>query len=157
MFDLIADDLGQPELADQEENRDDGEAEREFVGNHLGRGTNAAQEWIFGIGRPAGDDDPVNAQRRDREDKQHPDVDIGDDHRHAEKRAAERDDGERGDRGNHGKAGREPVVEFVYVPRREIFFQEKFRGVGDRLKKPAGPTRFGPSRSWIKALIRRSA
>ena len=39
----------------------------------------------------------------------------------------------------------------------EVFFQKKFHGVGDRLKQAAGPTRFGPSRSWIKAMIRRSA
>ena len=37
--------------------------------------------------------------------------------------------------GHHRETGREPVIEFVYVRRREIFLQQKFHGVGDRLEQ----------------------
>ena len=66
----------------------------------------------------------------------------------------------------------DPVVELVDVGRSEILFEQELHGVGDGLAETAEegreillrteegdgkPTRFGPSRSWISALTRRSA
>ena len=61
VFDLISNHTRQAKISDEQENRNDREPEREFVGNHLRTRAHAAEKRVFGIGRPTAQDDPVNA------------------------------------------------------------------------------------------------
>ena len=62
-----------------EQHRDQHEADRNFVGHHLRRRAQHAQEGIFRVRRPAGDDDAVNAERGNGEEVEDADIDVGDD------------------------------------------------------------------------------
>ncbi len=64
--------------ADAEQNRDEHEADRNFVGHHLRRGTQRREKRIFRIRRPAAHDDAIDGERRDRENIENADVDVGD-------------------------------------------------------------------------------
>ena len=55
---LRLDDPGEVERARPEHHRDQHEADRDFVRDHLSRGAQRAVKRIFRVGRPAGDDDP---------------------------------------------------------------------------------------------------
>ena len=118
---LVVDDLDQVQLADDQEERDDRKAEGEFVGDQLRGGADRAQKRVFGVGRPTREDDAVDAQRRDGEDKERADVDVGNDHRNARDAASERDHGQRDDGGGDAEAGGDPVVKFLHVGRGEVF------------------------------------
>src|SRR5206468_3308441 len=69
------------------------------------------------------------------EDIEDPDVDVGNHHWDAEQRAAEWNDRDCQDRRDHRQTWRQPVVKSVHGRGREIFFQQKLRSIGDRLKK----------------------
>src|SRR5262249_8965570 len=47
VVDLVLNNLGEVEAADDEKDGDDGEAHGDFVGDHLGAGADAAEEGIF--------------------------------------------------------------------------------------------------------------
>ena len=68
----------QIQRARAQQHGDDDEADRDFVTHHLRRRAQRRQERIFRVRRPAGHDDAVDRQRRDREDVEHADIDVGD-------------------------------------------------------------------------------
>ena len=77
--------------------RDHDEAHRDFVAHHLRRAAHRAEEGVFRIRRPAGDDDAIDAERADREQIENADIDVGDrpavvhrDHRPGDHRQGER-------------------------------------------------------------------
>jgi hypothetical protein len=76
---LVLDDLAEVEFAEIEQHRNDREAERDFVGNHLRGGAHAADERVFRVGRPAGQGDAINGERGDGENEQRADIEIRDD------------------------------------------------------------------------------
>jgi hypothetical protein len=75
---LRADDLGQVQRAHAEQHGDDHEAHRDFVGDHLRRRAQRAEEGVFRVRRPARDDDAIDAERADREQVEDADIDVGD-------------------------------------------------------------------------------
>ena len=125
------------EVAKNHEDGDDGEAEADLVGDHLGAGADAAEEGVFGVGGPAGDGDAVNGEGGDGEDEEGADVEVGDgegdgtaiDHH----RAAEGDDGHGDEGGDHGHAGGEPEENFADVGGDEVFLEDEFESVGEGL------------------------
>ncbi len=75
---LRVDDGRQVERTDQQQHGDDHEADGDFVGDHLRRRAQRAEERILRVRRPAAHDDAVDAERRDREDVEDADVEVGD-------------------------------------------------------------------------------
>src|SRR3954453_622198 len=65
---LKYDDLRQVEGACVKDERDEDEANRDFVAPHLRCRAQSREEWVFRVRRPAGDDHPVNPKRARRED-----------------------------------------------------------------------------------------
>ena len=126
---LPENDIGQVERAAKKENRDDGQPEGEFVGDHLRAGANASQERILRIGCPAGKDDSVNPQRGDGKDVENANIDIGDDHRDSEERGSKRQHREHEDRRDHRELWCDVIVELVDAVRDEIFLKQKLNGV----------------------------
>ena len=55
-----------------------GQAQRDFVADHVGGGAEAAEERVLVVARPAADDHAVHRQRQHGEDEQHADVEVGD-------------------------------------------------------------------------------
>jgi hypothetical protein len=105
-------------------------AHRDFVGNHLRRGAHGAEERILRVRGPAGDDDAVDADRTDRQQIEHPGIDVG---QHPARRE-----------GNHGPGGqcrcdghhRAEDKELLVGGRREQDFLEKqLEAVGNRLQE----------------------
>ncbi len=75
---LRQDDVGQVQRADAEQHGDDDEADRDFVGHHLRRRAQRAEERVFRVRRPAAHDDAVDVERGDGEDVEDADIDVGD-------------------------------------------------------------------------------
>src|SRR6185503_297649 len=94
---------------------------------------------VLRIRGPTGENDSVNTERGDGKDVKNSNVDIRDDHGHAEQRAAEWNDRDGDDGGHQGKTRRKPVIKSVYVARSEIFLEEKFGNVRDGLKQTGRP------------------
>ena len=93
----LFDDVGQVHRTDQQQHGDDDEADRDFVAHHLRRRAQAAEERILRVRRPAAHDDAVDAERGDREQVEHADIEVGDhparrdrDHRPADEGQRER-------------------------------------------------------------------
>ena len=63
----MRDDLAEVQIADDHKNRNDRHTHRNFVGNHLRAGSNAAEKRKFGIRRVTGEHDSINAERHDTE------------------------------------------------------------------------------------------
>ena len=63
----------------QQQHGDDDEADGDFVGDHLGRRPERPHERILRVRGPATHDDAVDAERRDREQVEHADVEVRDD------------------------------------------------------------------------------
>src|SRR6266851_2353244 len=88
------DDLAQILRARTQHHADEDKAGRDFVGYHLRRRTQRAEKGVTGIGRPAGENDPIDAERADREEIEDPDIDIGDYHSSTERDDRPGDEGE---------------------------------------------------------------
>ncbi len=134
---LVLDDFAKIQVTEIHQNRYDRKAERDFVGNHLSRRTNAADEREFRIRRPTGNRDAVNAERSNRENKQWTDIKVRDDQffrvTKNRDRRPERYDTHRNKSRNHCQRRSQPVEGLANVVRREVFLEEKFQTVGDRL------------------------
>ena len=74
---LRLDDLADVEAARGHQHAHHGEAHGDFVGDDLRRRAHRAQECVFGVGRPAGQDDAVHAHRGERQDVQQTRIDVG--------------------------------------------------------------------------------
>ena len=57
-----------------EEDRQHGQAHREFIRDELGRTADSAEEGVLRVGGPPGERDAVDAERADREHEEHTDV-----------------------------------------------------------------------------------
>ena len=80
---LVVDDAFEVERAGDEEDAEDGDAQRDFVADELGAGAEGAEEAVLVVGRPAAEDDGVDRQAADGEDVDDADVDVrGDDELH---------------------------------------------------------------------------
>ena len=131
---LLVDQFAEVERAAKEEDRDDAHAHRDFVGDQLGAGADAADEWILGIGRVTGEHDPVNRERHDAKGVEHADVQVGDDHLLLAQGRAEGNDRDRQERRDHRHRRREPEVDLADMRRREVLLEERLKAIGDRLE-----------------------
>ena len=77
------DDRRQVEAARPQHDRDQDEADRDLVADHLRRRADRREERVFRVRRPARQDDAVDAERRRREDVEQPDIDVGEPPRRA--------------------------------------------------------------------------
>ena len=132
-------DLDHRERPRHQEHGDQGEPHRDLVRDELRGRAQASEQRVLVVRSPAPQDDPVDADRRDREEKQEPDVDVrrdperGPDSPHAYRRP-EGDDGEGRERRNHGEDRREEVHRLFRLRRRDVFLRHEFHEVGDALK-----------------------
>ena len=62
---LVLDDVAEVEVAVKHQDRDNREAERDFVGNHLCRGTHSTNEGELRVRGPSGECDSINGKRGD--------------------------------------------------------------------------------------------
>ena len=74
---LGGDDRRGGQRARVEEHRDERQAHRDLIADHLGRRAKRAEQRVGRPGRPAGQHDPVHAHRAHREDEQHRDWKVG--------------------------------------------------------------------------------
>ena len=74
---LLSHDLAQRQRTGQHDDRRERQAVRQLVADHLRRRAQAAEQRVLAVRAPAGEHDAVDAHRRDREDHEQPDVDVG--------------------------------------------------------------------------------
>ena len=65
---LALDDGVKVERAVHQDDAEDGQAEGDFIGDHVGGGAQAAEEGIFVVTGPAADDDAIDGQGEDSQD-----------------------------------------------------------------------------------------
>ena len=130
---LVLDDFAEVQVADDEEHRDDAHAHRDFVGNHLRAGTDAAEEGELRIRRVASQHDAIHAERHDAEGVEDADVQVRDDHLLRAERGAERNHRHDEER-RHERDGRcEPEVNLPHMRRGEVFLDEALHAVHQRM------------------------
>ena len=137
---LRDDDVAQIEGAGVEHDADQDEADRHFVAHHLRGRPERREERIFGVGRPAGDDHAVNAERACREDVEQPDIDVGEHHARLERdhRPDDQRDGEGDDRRDQEQA-------LVRAGRDDRFLEEDLQPVGEALQQAPRADHVGPA------------
>ena len=117
------------------------QADVQFIADHLRGGTQASQQGIFAVGGPASQNNSVCADRGKGQNVQDPDIDVADDERldrhpknvqgHV---GTERDD-RKSDHGHeHRQHRRQGEQGLVGSGRDDVFFEEQFQSVGDRLE-----------------------
>jgi len=124
-----------------EKNRENGEPERQLVGNHLGRAADSPKEGIFTVRAPPCEHDPVHREGTDREDEDHPEIHRGQHQRNhlSGQRAGvlterdHRDDREGRDEGDEG--GR-PEEGAIHIGRGEVLLEEELEPVRRELDDP---------------------
>ena len=127
------DDARQVQRAGAHEHRDDDEADRDLVGDHLGRRAQRAEERVFRVRRPAAHDDAVDAERRDREDVEDAHIDVGDG-----PSGIERDDRPCGKR-QHAEQQRGQQEHALVGRRRDHrLLQDELQEVREGLQQPPG-------------------
>ena len=120
----------QVERADAQQHGDDDEADGDLVGDHLRRRAQRAEEGVFRVGRPARHDDAVDAERRDREQIEDADIDVGEHHAGVER--DHRPGDQRQDEGDHR---RQDEHDPVGAGRDDGFLEQQLEAVGDRLQQ----------------------
>ena len=75
---LRRDDLRERERPGHDHDPEHGERERDLVRHELRARPHRAEQCVLRVRRPAADDEPVHAERADREDEDERDVDVGD-------------------------------------------------------------------------------
>src|SRR5271170_498643 len=75
---LRKNDFGEVQRAGAQQYRNNDEADRDLVGDHLRRRAERRQKGIFRIRRPAGHDNPINPERGDGEEIEYADIDVAD-------------------------------------------------------------------------------
>ena len=136
---LVGDDVGEIEFPEDHEDRDDGEAEGDLVGDHLGAGANSAEEGIFRVGRPPREGDAVDAEGGNCEDEEGARSDVCDDQFYVVSEevhvAAEGDDADRDEGGNGREGGCHPIERFTDMPRGQVLLEKALESVGERLQE----------------------
>ncbi len=123
---------------------------RDLVGDHLGGAAKPAEQGVGRAGRPASEHDPVDADRRDRQDEEHGDRKVGQLQRRLDACPRDPDDGAQGDhrerderRGARDHRGEEED-ELVRVDRCEVLLEHQLHAVGQALQQPEGTVHVGP-------------
>ncbi len=124
----------------RDDDPDDDQAQRHLIGNHLRRRPQRPQERVFGVARPAPHDDPVNLQRRNREDEQDRHVDV-----RQHQIVAERDHRPGQHRQHEGQHRGQEEHELVRARRHDDFLDDVFQRIRDGLEKPPGPDDVRPA------------
>src|SRR5262249_52233617 len=129
---------------------EDRHAERDFVADDLGAGPERAKEAVLVVRRVAAQDDAVDGEAAYGEDEENADVHAwGDDElvftRTARREAgwSKRHDGKGQRRGADGDSGGEQEQELVNVAGDDLFLEEEFQAVGDRLEQAKGADAVG--------------
>ncbi len=139
---LLLDDDAQIERAGAENDADEREAERQFVADELRRGAERAEQGVFVVRRPAGEGDAVDAHGSDAENDEQADVDVGDLEEIEAVRAhagrAEGNDGDGDERAAEREDGREQIERAIDGSGNQIFFEERFCAVDERLQQAEG-------------------
>ena len=131
---LRAHDVGEVERPGAHQDGDDDEADRDLVGHHLGGRAQRREEGVFRVRGPAADDDAVHAERRDREDVEHADIDVGDD-----PALGERDHGPGGEGKRRGDERREQEQPLVRARRDHRLLEHELEKIGEGLQQPPRP------------------
>ena len=133
-----------------EEDRGEGGAHRDLVGDHLRAGAQAAEQRVRRAGGPAGQHDAVDADRGHREDVEHRDRQVGQLHRGAvaEDRdlVAGRAEGDHRDRheGRDRRDDRRQDVDDLVGPLDDdVFLEHQLDAVGERLEHAPGAVPVG--------------
>ena len=126
-------DVGEVQRADAEQHGDDDEADRDFVGHHLRRRAQRAEERVFRVRRPAAHDDAVDAERRDREDVEDADIDVGDDPAGVERHHRP---GRQRQRRGHQRRQQEDAL--VGARRDDRLLEDELQQVGEALQQAEG-------------------
>ena len=135
-------DLVQIQAAGGHQHAHQSEAHGDFVGDDLRRRPHRAEEGILGVGRPAGDDHAVDAQRGQRQQVQQPGIQIGNHHA-----VAEGHDCPGRDRRSKGQHRRQQEQKAIRPARNDDFLEHQLHGVGDGLQPALGtdPVRTQPN------------
>ena len=133
-------DAAEIERARPQHDRDQDEPDRDFVTDHLRRRAQRRVEGVFRIRCPAGQDDPVDAERRGREDVQQPDIDVGQHHARLERHHRPDDQRDR-----EGDDRRDQEQRAIGRGGDDRFLQEHLQPVGEALHQPERPDDVGPA------------
>ena len=135
-------DVDERERARHQDHAEHAERERDLVGDELRAGAHRAEERELGVGRPAAEDEAVDAERADREDQEQRDREVG--HVAVDLVAADlparppRDHRERAERRERGQERREDVEHVDRGGGEEALLADQLDEVGDRLQEPVG-------------------
>ena len=112
----------------------------DLVADHLRGRAKRRIEGIFGVGRPAGDDHAVDAQRGDGEQVEQADIDVGEHHSRPERNHRPADQGHREgeDRGDDEQAA-------IGARRDDRLLEEDLEAVGEALQQAERPDHVGPA------------
>src|SRR5579872_3574045 len=131
---LRSDNVGEVERSGAQQHRDDHEADRDFVRDHLRRGAQSGEERIFRIRRPAGHDDSIDAKRGNREKIEYADIDVAD--RPTVRKRDHRPSGKREDRRHQRRQKEYPLIG---AGGNQRLLDDEFQKVGEALQQPPGP------------------
>ena len=146
-----SDDVGHVQARRDHQHDDEREAHRDLVADHLRRRAQRAEERVLRVRRPAGDDDAVDLDRRDRHQEQQAGVDVGERDVGAERH--HRPGGQRR-HDRHDRAEEEQARLAAVGTMISLKISLTASAIG--CSRPSGPTRFGPGRIWIQPIALRS-
>ena len=139
---LLLDDDAEIERAGAQNDADEREAEGELVADQLRRGAQRAEQRVLVVRRPAGERDAVDADGGDAENDEQADVDVGDfkevEAVGADAGRAEGNDGDGDERAAERDDGREQIERAVDGGGDQVFFEEGFCAVDQRLQQAEG-------------------
>ncbi len=135
-----------------QKDRDDDEADGDLITHHLRRRAKRREERIFRVRRPTGHDDAVDRKRRDGENIEHADIDVGD---HPSEIHRNHGPGREREHARHQRRQQEDAL--VGAIRNDGLFQDELSRSAKDWNSPKGPTTLGPRRICTAAQILRSA
>jgi len=121
---------------------DNGQAHGQLIADQLGRGAQAAQQGVLAPGAPPRQHQPIHPHRREGQDIQQADVDIG--HLQLHRMSGDLQIRSKGNHreghkgGNHGDHRRQEVNGSVHVVRDDILLEQELEAVGHRLQETPG-------------------
>ncbi len=130
---LLLDDLLQAQAAGQQHDRDNRQAHAQFIGNHLRRRPQAAEQRILVVGRPARQHDAIDRQRTPGQHIQNADIDVRRDRPPGVARPPGNDGGGH-QRGNQKHDRREDEQDLVHIGRVHVLFEQQLQAVRDGLE-----------------------
>jgi hypothetical protein len=132
-------DLAEVERVDEQQRSGQRERQRQLVADHLRRTAQAAQQRVLAVGGPAAERHAINAQRRDGQNEQDADVEVGQPQvgLHAEDLdlRAEWNDDDRDQRDRHGEKRRQQIEERVGAGGHDTLLRQQLEDIGDGLQQ----------------------